>query len=194
MPASNSFSRRSFVVGLPACGLAVAWSSSARAGAAVPMSLSELVWTSSAIVVGTPVEAVSNWEDEGDGRRIITVSKVEVLQTLDERSPKDTHVYVETLGGVVGEIGQIVHGEAALESKRPQVLFLGPGLSGRLRIVGMAQGHYLLKDDETGTPRLHTSPRLSEFVVKDPYSAVARLRGTTVSTCEQLIAEELDAR
>jgi hypothetical protein len=158
------------------------------------MSLSELVWTSNAIVIGTPVDAVSQWEDEGDGRRIVTVSKIDVLQALDRRPPRDSQMYVQTLGGRVGGIGQIVHGEAELDARRPQVLFLGPGQRGRLRVMGRAQGHYPLLDDESGTPRLRTSPRLGDFVVQDPYSAVARLRGATVSACERMIAEEIDAR
>jgi hypothetical protein len=145
-----------------------------------------------AIVVGRRIESTSRWEDEG-GRRIVTVSKVEVLQALDRRAPSDSHVYVETLGGRVGGIGQIVHGEASIE-QAPQVLFLEPGRQGRLRVVGRAQGHYPLANDDRGTPRLRTSPRLGDFVVQDPFGAVARLRGTTVTSCEQMIAEELDAR
>jgi hypothetical protein len=194
MPASIVSSRRSFLVGLPACVAGTALALPANAGAAVPISLAELVWTSSAIVIGSPLEATSHWEQDGDTRRIVTVSKVEVLQPLDRRAPRDSHLYVQTLGGRVGGIGQVVHGEASLDRGHPQVLFLTPGTLGRLRVMGMAQGHYPLRDDVSGTPRLRQSPRLGDFFVQDPYGAVARLRGTTVSACEQMIAEELDAR
>lgn len=194
MRASKLSDRRTFLVGLPACAAAALLAPSAEAGAALPLSLTELVWTSSSIVIGSPVESVSDWETDDGSRRIVTVSRVEILQSLDRRPPKDSHVFVQTLGGRIGGIGQIVHGEATLHRARPQVLFLGPGNRGRLRIVGRAQGHYPLSKDEFGTQRLSTSPRLADFVVKDPFAAVARLRGATLSACERMIAEELDAR
>jgi hypothetical protein len=167
------------------------WSPEAFGGAAVPVSLLELVSASSAIVVGVPRRASSAWEGDGDGRRIVTLSRVEVLQAINERAPKDSIVTVQTLGGRVRDVGQIVHGEAALELNRPAVLFLRAARKGQLRVTAMAQGHYPLRDDERGDPRLHQSPRLGDFVVTDPYGAVARLRGKTLGACERLIAEEL---
>lgn len=142
-------------------------------------------------MVGAPRARSSRWEKEGGSKRIVTVSEVEVLQVLDGRPTKDTTLRVRTLGGHVGDIGQVVHGEAALELDRPQVLFLRPVDDARLRLTGLAQGHYPLTEDETGTPRLSASPRLADFTAKNPFSAVVRLRGQTLQTCEAMILEEL---
>jgi hypothetical protein len=150
-----------------------------------------LVATSTAILVGAPRNAVSRWETQGGSRRIVTVSEVEVLEVHARRPPKDSWVQVQTLGGQVGDVGQLVHGEAALSLDRPQVLFLRPFDQGRLRVTALAQGHYPLGEDETGTPRLSASPRLAEFIRKDAFGAVARLRGKTLDSCHAMILEEL---
>jgi hypothetical protein len=142
-------------------------------------------------LVGTPKEAHSNWESDGRGRRIVTYTKVEMLQSIDGRTPDDSVMYVRTLGGRVGDVGQIVHGEAELERDRPSVLFLHEAVSGAYGITAMAQGHYPLSVDEDGVHRLGVSRTLSEFITKDPYSAVARLRGKTVAAAERLVLEAL---
>lgn len=191
MPVLRFQSRRSFLLGLPACAVATSWSLGAMAGAAVPVSLGRLVGSSTTIVVGAPRAATSRWEERGGTRRIVTASEVEVLQVLAHRAPKDSSLVVQTLGGRVGDIGQVVHGEAQLDLDRPAVLFLREGDAGRLRVTALAQGHYRLEDDESGTPRLLPSPLLGEFLMQDPFGAVARLRGQTLRRCETLILEEL---
>jgi hypothetical protein len=162
----------------------------------LPVSLTYLVKASTAILVAVPRAAASRWEEQGGSRRIVTVSEVEILQILDGREPSDSRLFVQTLGGRVGNVGQLVHGEAELDRDKPQLMFLRPSegfgnSAGRLRLTGLAQGHYPIVDDDSGTPRLRLSPRLSDFVKPDPFSAVARLRGQTLSRCEALIAEEL---
>lgn len=191
MSAGKVFSRRQWLVGLPACVVTTGMSTRSWAGAAYPISLSELVTLSRAVVVGTPRSASCAWETQGNTRRIVTVSEVEVVQSVDGRAVSDTRLFVKTLGGKVGDIGQIVHGEASLELQRPSVLFLRDADRGRLAVTAMAQGHFPLLDDDSGTPRLHTSPKLGDFVADDPYCAVARLRGKTVTACEELVLEEL---
>lgn len=198
MAIKGCSSRRSVLLGLPACavvaawGTATTWTTRSWAGAAVPIALGELVGRSSAIVVGTPRQASCTWEGQKGARRIVTYSQVEVLQSIDGRPTGDSYVHVRTLGGHVGDIGQIVHGEATLDLQKPQVLFLHPNASGSFSVTALAQGHYPLLNDETGTPRLQSSPRLGDFVTDDPFCAVARLRGRTVGSCEQLVWEELN--
>jgi hypothetical protein len=101
---------------------------------------------------------------------------------------------VRTLGGTVGEIGQIVQGEAVLEHGVPAVFFLRDSVPGTYSVTGMAQGHYGLHADQAGAFRLLPSSHLPEFVNIDEEAAVARLRDKTVADCERLVGEQLRAR
>lgn len=190
MSLSANLGRREWLAGLAAC----AGTMLARplfAGAAHPISLTDLVHRSRFVVVGTSREATSAWEPGARGSRIVTYSRVEIQQTVDGRSVPDTQLYVRTLGGRVGDIGQIVHGEAQLELNAPSVLFLRDGLNGAMSIVAMAQGHYPLQDDDERTPRLQLSPHLGDLTVQDPRGAVSQLRGKSLGVCERLVLEEL---
>jgi hypothetical protein len=114
-----------------------------------------------------------------------------MVQSVDGRFPDDSEFYVRTLGGRVGDVGQVVHGEAELEREQPSMFFLHEALAGAFGITAMAQGHYPLAKDADGVHRLNISRTLSDFVKKDPYSAVARLRGKTVADAERLVLEAL---
>jgi hypothetical protein len=144
-------------------------------------------------VIAAARESASTWEHSSKSRRIVTTTRIEVQQSLDGRAPTDSHLYVRTLGGKVGEIGQIVHGEAELHRDKSAVFFLHEAIDGAYRITAMSQGHFGLIPDREGTFRLAPSPQLAEFVSRDPRSAVNRLRGKTISACEQLIIEALES-
>ncbi len=163
------------------------------AGAAIPVSLEKLVHYSHLAVVATMREAVGTWERTPTGKRIVTYSRVEVHQPLDGRSPPEGELTIRTLGGRVGDTGQVVHGEAELTLNEPAVFFVRPADAGSFAITAMAQGHYPLDEDEQGTYRLSTSPRLADFIRRDPDSAVSRLRGKSVADCERLVLEALNA-
>ncbi len=191
MSTQNVTTRRTALLGLWASGLACSVPGIARAGAALPITLKELVESSRMALVATPREAVSNWEREGGSRRIVTYSRVEVQQPLAGQHPEAAELYVRTLGGRVGDIGQIVHGEAELTLGQSSVFFLHDFDAGLFRITAMAQGHYPLIDDNEGNKRLTTSPKLADFVSPDPHCAVNKLRGKTVSAAERLLLETL---
>ncbi len=184
--------RRQWLVGLGASCATVLGGSPAFAGAAIPISLPELVHLSRFAVVATAREANSAWERDSAGKRIVTTTRLEVQQPLDERAPPDSQLFVRTLGGRVGDIGQIVHGEAELEKNKPAVFFLHEPMDGVFGITAMAQGHYPLAADSQGTFRLSVSPRLGDFFQRSALSAVSRLRGRTVADCERLVLEALD--
>lgn len=179
-------SRRLMLAGLLTSGGAF-FARSATAGAAIPVRLDELLGQSEHVLVGTPRQSESMWEQMGDTRRIVTYTRVAVNETLDESMPRDAEVFVRTLGGVVGEIGQIVHGEAKLELEAPSVLFLRSRREGTFRVTAMAQGHYPLSPDDEGTLRLNASPRLPDFISNDRAAAAAQLRGKSLPYAHALI-------
>lgn len=184
--------RREWLLGLGASCATFYSSRPAHAGAAVPISLVELVQRSQHAVVATAREGSATWEHTSTGKRIVTYSRIEVQQPLDGRSPKDSQLYVRTLGGTVGDVGQIVHGEATLIRDEAAVFFLHPSVQGAFALTAMAQGHFSLARDERGVHRLAASPKVSDFIRRDPNSAIARLRGKTVADCERLVLEALE--
>jgi hypothetical protein len=170
-----------FAAGLPRS----TWASTARA-----LSLPELVGSSRFALVATTSEVKSQWETIGNSRRIVSYHEVDVAYPIDGRPPAETRLVVRTLGGRVGSIGQLVHGEAKLELDRPSVLFLSPAGDGVMSITAMAQGHYPLIADAERVLRLHASPNMPELVSK-PGSAVERLNFRSLPEAETLVFESL---
>jgi hypothetical protein len=96
----------------------------AHAAVSVLLSLDELVGASAHVVVAKalPGESRSVWEDLPGGRRIVTYSKFQVERSIGGASPGQT-VEVRTLGGIVGDVGQAVEGDAKIAAGERAVLF-----------------------------------------------------------------------
>ncbi len=174
-------------------GAALALPRLASATLARAITLPELVGLSQYALVGTATDATSRWESVGSTRRIVTYVSIEVTQPIDGRSPPDTKLVLRTLGGRVGDIGQLVHGEARFELGAPSVMFLSPDDDGVLGITAMAQGHYPLGADAGDVVRLRASPNIPSLLRVDG-SAVQRLTRRTVVEAEGLVFEVMHAR
>lgn len=188
---SPMLGRRTFVMGMSAAAVGVFFVRRGHAATVRALSLAELVATSRCAVVGTPVEMSSTWETIGKRRRIVTYVSVQVERALDGRSPDSDSLTVRLLGGRVGDIGQIVPGEAALPRGERAGLFLSEITSGVFQVNGLAQGHYPLRPDTTGEWRLRRSPQVSDLMQLGGSSAVERLDGRTIVEAERLIVTEL---
>src|SRR5690606_13537166 len=94
------------------------------------------------VLLGEAVESYSQWETVGQRRRIVTFTRVLVAEGV--LGNPELEVLVQTLGGRVGKIGQIVHGEAVLKLRERSLLFLQDSSEGITRVTAMAQGHYRL--------------------------------------------------
>lgn len=141
-----------------------------------PIPLPKLVQQSSLVIVGTPVSRETHWATIGPTSRLVTDMTVEVAWTLRGTDSTGQSIIVRTLGGTFGDIGQIVHGEAQLALGQSCLLFLGLGREGAYHVMGMAQGHYPIERDVSGSWRVVGSPGL-EGVLSPQLSAVGRLRG-----------------
>jgi hypothetical protein len=164
----------------------------ASATLARAITLPELVGLSQFALVGTATDASSRWESVGKTRRIVTYVRLEVTQPIDGRPPPDTALMLRTLGGRVGDIGQLVHGEARFELGKNSVVFLSPDEDGVLGITGMAQGHYPLLTAAGDVARLSSSPNIPALV-RIEGSAVQRLARRTVVEAEGLVSEIMHA-
>jgi hypothetical protein len=165
-------SRRQVFGTLGLAGAALALPRLASATLARAITLPELVGLSQYALVGTATDAKSRWETVGNTRRIVTYVRVEVTQPIDGRPPPDTSLMLRTLGGQVGDIGQLVHGEARFELGAASVVFLAPDEDGVLGIAAMAQGHYPLRTTSGDVARLRARTcRRSCASMARPFSA-----------------------
>lgn len=152
----------------------------AQAAVSMLLSIEELVAASSHVVIATGADRYSQWEDLPSGRRIVTYTKLVVERTVVGSAEKE--IWVRTLGGVVGKIGQSVAGEAQITTGARALFFLAPA-SGAVVVTGMAQGHYPIVTDDKGAARLAPSP--------DPGMLVPR-RGPAISAHERLVGGKLE--
>ena len=166
---------------------------------AIELSLKQLVAASTLVLEARPSESLGVWEDT-DGirsRRIVTYTRLDVLDVLDGRTPGEP-VWVRTLGGRVGDIGQQVEGEAVLAGKQPATFFLKRRPDGTYVIVGMAQGHYVIEAPSGRTTERRTLrplridalvPRLGH-TLGEPDAARVAVTGKTIAEVRALIAKE----
>lgn len=134
---------------------------SAAASAAIALTLDDLVVKSDVVAVGTATARTARWEDG----KIVTYTTITVDQALGGGAAKGDTLVVRTLGGVVGTIGQKVHGEAVLPVGGRFVLFLralpaaaaSAALPGARSVTGMEQGALPIVVDADKAPRIGPS-------------------------------------
>lgn len=149
---------------VPTDGAVTSWlpSHEAAATTAVNLTLEELVELSHTVAVVEAVERSSRWEEVAGSKRIVTYTKLVVHDTVT--GAKQDEVWVRTLGGKVGKIGQHVAGEAQFTLGGRSVVFLTKS-GDATTIAGMAQGHYPLEEKD-GVVRLKSSPDTGRLVDK----------------------------
>jgi len=188
-PMAIVLGRREALLLLGASGLATAlYPDDASATTALAASLDELVKRSDQIFFGRPLQASSRWADVGAGRRIVTYTTVQVEEPLE--GDAQAEYVVRTLGGKVGDVGQLVHGEASLRIGEDNLIFLHRARNGDHVVTARAQGQYPLRADDRGTRRLRQSPRIA-YLVNDEKSAAHVLVGRTVSEARRVVLDAL---
>jgi hypothetical protein len=179
--------RRTFLALLGAGSAVLAGADPAYASVARAITMSDLVKRSRSVVLATPLSARSEWATIGDSRRIVTITRIRIDEHIGRSAPDSSEVLVRTLGGRVGKIGQVVHGEAELRSERTSMLFLHDAEGGLSTVTAMAQGHYPLLTD-AGKTTLQRSPGLAKLVMT-PDAAVERLTGVGLEAAARIVRE-----
>lgn len=150
-----------------------------RASTARAVGLGDLVARSTRIVHATPLQGDSRFEDMGDTRHIVTYTRLRVDEAM-QGATGESEILVRTLGGHVGKLGEIVHGEAQLAINEGCVVFLQTNADGIEQVTEMAQGHFPLVTDAAGSLRLRPSRNLPHLL--DPANAAAlQLSGLELS-------------
>jgi hypothetical protein len=179
--------RRTFLALLGAGSAVLAGTDPAAASVARAITMSALVKRSKTVVLGTPLAAYSEWQTVGDARRIVTVTRVRIDEHVARSKPDSSEIMVRTLGGRVGQLGQLVHGEAELRTDQTAMLFVYEADGGLSSVTAMAQGHYPLLVDAHGKT-LQKSPGLAKLVAA-PDAAVERLAGLGVEAAARIVRE-----
>jgi MYXO-CTERM domain-containing protein len=111
----------------------------ASASVSVAAVFEDMLRQSTAVAAVTPVERQVVWEDG----RIVTYTRVRVDSSIAGELPQD--VWVRTLGGAIGKIGQIVEGEPSFVVGQPSLVFLRARSSGRgFEVTARAQGQFAI--------------------------------------------------
>ena len=163
----------------------------AEATVARGLSLTELALISEASVVGKAGERECRWEVIGGQKRIVTYTRLAVSRHVFGLDEKVTEVTVRTLGGRIGDLGQIVHGEARLARDESALMFLRRTGDTGYRVTAMAQGHYPLAADASG--KLRVRPRAGRARLLGGPLAALRLAGLDLDAAiEQILKARSD--
>jgi hypothetical protein len=155
-------------VAIAVAGLLAA--SDARASVQIAVVFDALVRDSATVDEVTCVEQKSVWE----GGRIYTYSRVVASRTLAGQVTSEA--WVRTMGGVVGDVGQLVEGEAVLQVGRPTVLFLhATAAAGVYEVTARAQGQFVLAADGSGKVRLRPGANVGALLAP-PAKTMALVR------------------
>jgi hypothetical protein len=132
----------------------VTWVTPAVA-AMIQVPLERSIQSSDLVVRGRTLDQHCEWT--ADGRWIVTLVRIQVLETLGGSAPGDELV-VRVLGGVLDGIGLSVSDMPAFQSDEESVLFLKRSIDGQTFVVtDNFQGKNTLLDDrvvERDVPRI----------------------------------------
>jgi hypothetical protein len=169
---------------------AMVWHGKSEATVVQAIPLGNLVGMSEWVVVANVQSARSHYETIGGSRRLVTdtVLSVQTAVTPNRTSAavESATISVRTLGGRIGEMAQMVPGEAILPQGTTQLLFIDEGSDGVFRVAAMAQGQYPLVADANGHLVLQPSPGL-DVVVQREQSAVTALSGQSLEQAQALV-------
>ncbi|HEY6558554.1 MAG TPA: hypothetical protein VI072_14830 [Polyangiaceae bacterium] len=130
---------------------------SARATLSRAVSLDELSRASTTAAIVLPLQQRSEWQ----AKRIVTFTRVRVERVVAGQSVT-SEIEIRTFGGVVGNIGQTVSGEADLVVGQRSLMFLRELGAGSALVTARAQGVFRI---EVGSAaRVLASQRLGELV------------------------------
>jgi hypothetical protein len=119
----------------------------ARASVSIAVEWDALLHASTSAALVTPTEAHAVWE----GGRIYTYTQVRVDRAVAGELAPGGLAWVRTRGGIVGNIGQQVEGEAVF-SGTPSLVFLHLHAPAVYEVTARAQGQFSVATDDPAQP------------------------------------------
>ncbi len=157
----------------------------AHAHSFVEVSVEYLAHIADRVVVAAAEEEVSVWESDQDARRIVTYHRLRVQSNIVGKGDDD--IWVRRLGGVVGKVGQRVHGSAPIRRGKTFLLFLKRRVDGNFGVIGMEQGLFPIL-----IPKGKKKPILGRRGISHaPVSSKTKSRLTPASALEGRKLEEV---
>ena len=135
----------------------------ANATTLLALDVPALTKGSSAVVRATVKSVSARWPK--DGGRIMTDAVLEVTEPWKGAPGKE--VIVMQPGGVVGEVGQLVHGTAHFTVGEDVVVFLEPR-GDRFLLTGMLQGKFKVETSSDGKAVFARQELEGEALLVDP--------------------------
>ncbi len=135
----------------------------AQATTLLSLDVAGLTKSSTVIVRATVRSVASRWTK--DGGRIMTDAVMDVSETW--KGPPSTELVVMQPGGIVGDVGQIVHGTVKFAPGDEVVVFLEPR-GDRFLLTGMVQGRFKVERSSDGKATFARQELEGEALFLDP--------------------------
>lgn len=136
----------------------------------VRMSMDDLVQESADIVQGQVVSRESHMLDGSN--RIVTDTQILISESWAGKQSAGKTITVRTLGGVVGEVGEMVEHQPVFGATEEVVLFVQPDGQGNVRCVYDSQGkfavggNYIVGFDLTPRSLASFRQKIDELVIR----------------------------
>jgi hypothetical protein len=169
-----------------------------NASVSISISYETLIKNTGTVGVMTPVEQYAAWED----KKIYTFTRLHVDEAIAGALGTGSEAWVVTLGGIVGNVGQSVDGEAVLHVGEPSLLFLRPDVKspGLYIVTARGQGQFHIDVDKTKLRRLRSSngvgailPPRENLPSATPAVQAPGLKTSSVSSKSVLLANDMIA-
>lgn len=160
----------------------------ANATTLLALDVPALTKGSSVVVRATVRSVAARWTQ--DGGRIMTDAVLEVTEPWKGAAGKQLTVMQP--GGVVGEIGQMVHGTAKFTVGEDVVVFLEPR-GDRFLLTGMLQGKFKVETSSDGKAVFARQASEGDALLVDPATRQAVHPAAVVVPIETLRAQVLAA-
>ncbi len=160
----------------------------ANATTLLALDVPALTKGSSVVVRATVRSVAARWTQ--DGGRIMTDAVLEVTEPWKGAAGKQLTVMQP--GGVVGEIGQMVHGTAKFTVGEDVVVFLEPR-GDRFLLTGMLQGKFKVETSSDGKAVFARQASEGDALLVDPATRQAVHPAAVVMPIETLRAQVLAA-
>lgn len=139
----------------------------AEASVSIQLSIQQLTTFADRVAIASSVENLSIWESTDDGgQRIVTYHRVRLERSIVGEGSQE--LWVRTLGGIVGTIGQRVDGEAVIPKGQRVLLFLKKSDDNNYFVIGLGQGVYHVERGTDGIDRVKRSSSGGLIIRKFP--------------------------